>query len=31
MWNVCADQELEHHVLPLEAHGTTDATRPEAQ
>lgn len=26
-----ADQEFEHHVLPLEAHGTTDETRPKAQ
>lgn len=24
----CADQELEQHVLPLEAHGATNATRP---
>lgn len=26
-----ADQEFEHHVLPLEAHGTIDETRPKAQ
>lgn len=25
------DQELEHHVLPLETHGATNATRQEAQ
>ena len=26
--NLFADQELEHHVLPLETHGATNATRP---
>lgn len=28
---LCADQELEHHVLAPEAHGATNETRPEAQ